>query len=58
MRKAISYWLIRVAISGSPDVGQLPLVERLDGVEHAAAIGGGVPSGFERYSTGSPLERN
>ena len=37
MRKASSYWLMRVSVSGSPNCSQLELVELAQGVEAAAA---------------------
>ena len=37
MRKAISYWAMRVAISGSPNFAVLQLVELGQVVEHRAA---------------------
>ena len=59
MRKAISYWAIRVAISGSPKASCCLLVQRGQRVEHAtAAVRCSTPGGLERYSTGSPLERS
>ncbi len=39
MRKASSYWLIRVSVSGSPNCCELMLVELPEGVERSAAGG-------------------
>ena len=48
MRKAISYWAMRVAISGSPISSMLQLVEPREVVEHAA--------GASRRSTPAGLD--
>ena len=54
MRKAISYWAMRVLISGSPNDSRGQLVELADAVEHArGAVAASMPGGFDRYSTGS-----
>ena len=50
---------MRVAISGSPIFFELQLVEPGQVVEHAAARGARRRrAGLDRYSTGSPTERN
>ena len=46
MRNAISYWLMRVAISGSSTVSLLQPVERLHGVDDVALLlGASTPPG-------------
>ena len=46
MRKAISYWAMRVWISGSPKLLEVALVELAQGVEHGAAVCSVTPGGF------------
>ena len=58
IRNAISYCAIRVEISGSPNSsGSLvQLAQRIEKLPPVLAAS--KPGGFERYSTGSPTERN
>ncbi len=59
MRNAISYWAMRAAISGIAPLLVLLLVQLGQAVEHLPArLAGSTPGGFERYSTGSPVERS
>ena len=60
MRKAISYWLMRVAISGSSTASLSQPVERSDGVDHVAlAVGvdaGRVAEVEDRVALGAELD--
>ena len=52
MRKAISYWLMRVTVSGSPIVVGEVLVERGEIVEHRAAVARGDAGGIVEIEHG------
>ena len=59
MRNAISYWAMRVSISGSPNARAASCVQLADAVEHRrGALAASTPGGLDRYSTGSPPVRN
>ena len=58
MRKAISYWLIRVAISGIVHHRVVQSIQLVDRIDHVAAVrAASIPGGLPTYSTGSPLHR-
>ena len=58
MRKAISYELIRVAISGSPTSPSRSWFSLLTASSESRWSSWSTPRGLERYKTGSPLVRN
>jgi hypothetical protein len=57
MRKAISYWAIRVCVSGSPTSSASFWLSRARESSIRRRVAALTPSGLERYSTGSPKER-
>ena len=58
IRYAISYCAIRASISGSPKLSDASAFNAPVASSIRRRVGSSIPSGLERYRTGSPCDRN